>query len=98
MSFLNSIYQLVRSYNTSIIQIGVAWILSIIIFATLIVYISKHPQKRTIPLKTAFIIMFLGGMAIYCACHYRELQLAINGQLQKSNMDWVNDGQVRKLI
>ena len=75
----------------SIFEIALACILSTVLFASLIIYISKHPQKRTMPLKIAFVIMFAGGIFIYCTCHYRVLELAINGQLDDSSLEWVRN-------
>lgn len=76
----------------SIVEIALACILSTVLFASLIIYISKHPQKRTVPLKTAFIIMFVGGIFIYCTCHYRVLELEINGKINDSSLEWVMNG------
>ena len=59
---------------SDIIQIVAAWFIATILFAMLIIYISKHPQKGTMPLKIIFAAMFIGGMALYCTCHYLELQ------------------------
>ena len=70
-------------------QIIIAWIFSTVLFAALIIYISKHPQKRTFPLKLIFIIMFLGGIAMYCTFHFRELDLFLKGQLNIENLDWL---------
>ena len=75
----------------SIFEIALACILSTVLFASLIIYISKHPKKRTMPLKIAFVIMFAGGIFIYCTCHYRVLELAINGQLDDSSLEWVRN-------
>ncbi len=62
--------------------VAAAWLISIIFFASLIIYLAKHPQKSTMPLKTIFIIMFLGGTAMYCIFHYMELNMIKNGLLE----------------
>ena len=72
---MSSIEELFQSYGIDII---IAWVLSTVIFATLIIYISKHPHKRTMPLKAMFIFMFFGGMAIYCILNYWKLSLAFD--------------------
>lgn len=76
------------------IQIIVACLLSAILFMTLITYISKHPQKNTKPLKMLFVIMFIFGMGVYCYCHYRVLEEAINGSIQKDSLKWVQSENV----
>ena len=90
MSFMNEIKELSAiAYGSSFFPVAIAWFLSIILFAALIIYISKHPQKRTKPLKAAFIVMFLGGMAIYCTCRYLEIQQALTSQSDYYYLDWV---------
>ena len=75
------------------LEIGVAWLVSIFLFAALIVYIAKYPQKRTKPLKLIFILMFLGGMLIYCYCHYQYVKQIVYNQTEvKDNyLAWVKD-------
>ena len=77
--------------SINIIHIITAWVISIILFAVLIIYISKHSQKRTAILKTIFIIMFLGGMALYCACYYFELKQVENTPSEVRYMGWVKN-------
>ena len=74
--------------DSSFFQIIVSGLLSTILFIVLIIYISKYPQKGAKPLKVTFIIMFIGGMAIYCTCHYLELEYAIDGQIKSSSLGW----------
>ena len=84
-------YETGEAITMNNIGIIVAWIISTAIFAALILYASKHLQKRTLPLKVLFIVMFLGGMAMYCTINYRALALVIGGQLEKdASMKWVN--------
>ena len=35
--------------------------------------------------------MFLGGMAIYCTCHYMELTQVLNGKQPSRYLEWVNN-------
>ena len=83
--------------DSDFFEIAVAWFVSIVIFASLIIYISKHPQKRTMPLKIIFIAMFLGGTALYCTCYYRAIEEAkiesSKGSTEKKfpYLEWVND-------
>ena len=79
--------------NSNII---LTWILSTVIFAALIIYISKHPQKRTMPFKAAFIIMFIGGIIIYCTCHYLEIENVINGSIDNASLNWVKSPDASK--
>ena len=90
MDFVNNI---VRTYGTDFLSIAAAWIVSITLFAALIIYLAKHPHKRTMPLKTVFILMFLGGTAMYCAFYYRELMQAVeyirvNGHSKNATFEW----------
>ena len=78
-----------KFFDSSVVQISIACILSTILFAALIIYISKHPQKRTLPLKIAFIIMFLGGVILYCICHYQVLMQAADNPKPDKYLDWV---------
>ncbi len=90
MNFTNEINELLlTAYGSSFFPIAAAWGLSIILFAALIIYIAKHPQKRSAPLKAAFIIMFVGGMAIYCTCHYLAIQQVLTDKLSIRPLDWV---------
>ena len=75
--------------STSVVQIAIACILSTILFTTLIIYISKHPHKRTLPLKITFIIMFLGGVVLYCICHYQALMQFLGKKTSDKYLDWV---------
>ena len=75
--------------STSVVQIAIACILSTILFTTLIIYISKHPHKRTLPLKITFIIMFLGGVVLYCICHYQALMQFLDKKTSDKYLDWV---------
>lgn len=84
---MNSVIDIFRS---DAFQVALACFLSIVLFATLIIYISKHPQKRTMPLKIAFIIMFIGGTVIYCMCHYMGIMDAVRSHSDKPEMSWVN--------
>ena len=90
---MNLISELIRTYGTNILQVAIAWIVSIVIFAALIIYLSKHPQKRNTPLKITFCIMFLGGMAIYCTCHYLELTQVLEGKEAGRYLKWVNNNE-----
>ena len=74
--------------DNSFFQIIVSGLLSTLLFAVLIIYISKHPQKGAKPLKVTFIVMFIGGMAIYCTCHYLSLEYAVTGQIKNSSLSW----------
>ena len=89
MNVMNNMETASEAYNASIISISLACILSTILFAALIIYISKHPQKRTTPLKAAFLIMFVGGIVLYCTCYYLELAQVVNGQSENSYLEWV---------
>ncbi len=82
---------IIHSYGIDVLQTVIAWVLSLGLFSALIVYIAKHPQKRTIPLKATFIIMFLGGMAVYCTCHFLELKGVIAGGDAGRYLEWVKD-------
>ena len=82
---------IIHSYGIDVLQIVIAWVLSLGLFSALIVYIAKHPQKRTIPLKATFIIMFLGGMAVYCTCHFLELKGVLAGGDSGRYLEWVKD-------
>lgn len=77
--------------STNVVQIAIACILSTILFSTLIIYISKHPHKRTLSLKITFIIMFLGGVVLYCICHYQALMQAAGNKTPDKYMDWVKE-------
>jgi hypothetical protein len=77
-------------YGTNFVQIIAAWILAIIFFAALVRYISEHSQKKTTLLKTAFVILYLCGMALYCYCHYRGLMQVINGAESNTYLQWVD--------
>ena len=88
---MNYIIEFIRSIDRNTIQIAAAWIISTVLFSTLVIYISKHPEKRTKLLKTMFMFMFLGGMAIYCYCHFRELSIAVNSDKPISQMLWVKN-------
>ena len=89
------IVNLIRNYGADFVNISVAWLISTSLFAALIVYVAKHPQKRTKPLKIAFTIMFLGGMTIYCVCHYYVLTQVRNGIISDTGtadmLKWVKD-------
>ncbi len=74
--------------DSSFFQIITAGLLSTLLFAALIIYISKNPQKGANPLKVTFIVMFIGGMAIYCTCHYLGLKYAIEGQIKSGSLEW----------
>ena len=88
---MNPVNEFIQSYGSDVLQIAIAWIVSIVIFAALIIYISKHPQKRNMPVKLTFCIMFLGGMALYCTCHYMEVMQVPGGKPPASYLKWVND-------
>ena len=75
----------------NLIMILIAWGLSSTLFALMIIYISKHVKKRTMPFKAVLIIMFIGGFALYCTYHYRVLLLVLNEQAQNSSLDWVKE-------
>ena len=51
----------------------------------------KYPNERTNLLKWAFIFMFFGGMIFYFYCHYRGLELTINGLLKNDSLGWANE-------
>lgn len=76
--------------NNVFLSIAAAWIVSITLFAALIIYLAKHPHKRTTPLKTVFILMFLGGTAMYCTFYYRELMQAVNAQSKSATFAWTD--------
>ena len=80
-------------FKSDAFLIFLAWLISTFLFAKLIVYISVHPQKRTLPLKIAFIVMFLGGTFIYCACHYLEIQQFLSGNNPRPApyLEWTKD-------
>ena len=88
MSLVN---EFIMTYGSNIFQVAIAWIVSIILFAALIIYLSKHPQKRNTPLKITFCIMFMGGMAVYCTCHYLELTQVLKGESPGRYLKWVNN-------
>ena len=69
-----------------IFEIILACALSTCLFAALIIYIAKHPHKRTLPLNIAFIIMFFGGMLIYGYCNY-ERTLSKNVSIGDKNFE-----------
>ena len=73
-----------------IFEIILACALSTCLFAALIIYIAKHPHKRTLPLNIAFIIMFFGGMLIYGYCNY-ERTLSKNVSIGDKNFEWTGD-------
>ena len=85
----DNIAAIVGNYSAGYFEIIMAWLISTALFACLIIYISKHPHKRTIPIRTVFIAMFLGGTLMYCIFHYMELE-----QLKPGNpyLAWVKDG------
>ena len=74
--------------DNGLVQIITAGLLSTLLFAALIIYISKHPQKGSKPLKITFIVMFIGGMAIYCTCYYLGLKYSIDGTIKSSSLEW----------
>ena len=76
-----------------IFEIIFACVISAIIFAELIIYIAKHPHKRTLPLNIAFIIMFFGGMIIYCGCNYALVEKVRSGALQDANLEWAGSNE-----
>ena len=39
------IVNLIRDYSAGFVHISVAWLISTSLFAALIIYIAKHPQK-----------------------------------------------------
>ena len=79
------------SIGTSTASIIAAWVISTAIFMAFTRYISRHLQKKTWPLKIIFIVMFIGGMAMYCTINYRALALAVDGKLVKdASLKWVN--------
>ena len=86
MNAITKAEALTTVFSTSTTPIILACVISTILFAALIVYISKHPQKKTTPLKIAFIIMFLGGIAIYCTCRYWEI---VNADPEDKYLAWV---------
>ena len=88
---MNYIIDFIRSMDINTIQISAAWIVSTVLFSALVIYISKHPERRTKLLKTMFMFMFLGGIMIYCYCHYNDLQLAIHGKNNEDYMKWVQN-------
>ena len=77
--------------NHSAVQIILAGFFSTVLFALLIIYISKHPQKRTLPLKIAFVIMFLGGIIIYSSCHYLGIEQEIQNSPENNYLEWGED-------
>ncbi len=90
---------LTKFFSSSAAQISIACIFSTILFATLIIYISKHPHKRTLPLKITFIMMFLGGVVLYCICHYQvlmqaadKMQAAVNEKPDKY-LAWIKNNK-----
>ncbi|MBR1657148.1 MAG: hypothetical protein IJ697_01610 [Synergistaceae bacterium] len=83
----------------SIIEIALACILSTVLFAALIIYISKHPQKSTKPLKIIFVFMFISGMILYCYCHYQVLEKANqSGNPENSLFAWAKDAWASKIL
>ena len=74
--------------DNGLVQIITAGLLSTLLFAALIIYISKHPQKGSKPLKITFIVMFIGGMAIYCTCYYLGLKYSIDGTIKSGSLEW----------
>ncbi|MBR0168302.1 MAG: hypothetical protein IJQ08_06490, partial [Synergistaceae bacterium] len=81
-----------------ICQIIAVCLLSAVLFAILI-YISMYSQKRTMPLKIAFIIMFVGGMCIYSYCHYRVIEHyrgldeeSVSGASYDRSLEWARKG------
>lgn len=74
---------------SDVFQVSLACLISMILFAAMIIYISKNPSKRTTPLKIAFIVMFLGGIIIYCMCHYMEIMQAVRTHSGSSELSWV---------
>ena len=88
---------LLRFCTTDTAQIFAAWVLSTALFAALITYISKHPHKRTLPLKIFFAAMFIGGTAMYCAFHWLEIQQVLGGHLENKSLDWVKSGNASAL-
>lgn len=70
--------------------VAAAWLISIIFFASLIIYLAKHPQNDSKPLKAVFIIMFVGGTAMCCIFRCMELNMIKNGLLEIKSLEWVN--------
>ena len=74
-------------------EIILAWVLSTCLFASLIIYIAKHPHKRTVPLNMAFIIMFIGGILIYGYCNYNQTLNALKVNPEDKYFKWTSNEQ-----
>lgn len=77
--------------DNSLIPFLMSCLLSVVIFLTLITYISKHPKKNTKVLKVLFVVMFILGMLVYCYCHYRALEDVVNGATEDKSLDWTKN-------
>ena len=86
----DNIAAIAGNFSAEYIEIVIAWVISMAIFAWLIVYISKHPQKRTAPIMSVFIAMFIGGTLMYCALHYLEIERVTGGHIKESYVAWMN--------
>ena len=76
------------------IQIGIAFLISVILFMAFITYISMHPKKNTKLLRHFFVLMFLCGMVMYCYCHYRMLEEVAGGELEIKSLEWVHSENI----
>lgn len=80
---------LTGSFSAGGFEIFAAWIVSMAVFAWLIIYLSKHPQKRTAPIMSAFIAMFILGTFMYCWLHYLEIEQVTAGHIQNNAAAWM---------
>ena len=94
MGIVDYICSLDYSYVPEIIA---AWILATALFILLILYISKYPHKKTVPLKAIFLAMFIGGTLMYCAFNYAAI---LNAKPNNRSLVWTRNenGEIVSLI
>ena len=80
---------LTENFSAGYSEIVIAWIVSTAVFAWLIIYLSKHPQKRTAPIMSVFVAMFILGTLMYCQLHYLEIESVTAGDIRNPAVSWM---------
>lgn len=78
-----------ENFSAGYSEIVIAWIVSTAVFAWLIIYLSKHPQKRTAPIMSVFVAMFILGTLMYCQLHYLEIERVTAGDIRNPAVSWM---------
>ncbi len=80
-----------QNCSTNIFQIIAACLFATVIFVMMVINIAKNSKKRTLPLKIAFFTMFVGGMILYCSCHYLVIRGPVNNIYLERNLEWAKN-------